>query len=162
MKQECPLPFVWLTWLGLPGLALILGLSQGWLAAVLVLLVGVIAQIAYIRWFPRMSRWMGYGSVDDVPAEHVLSTTAPKVTLYTANVCPFCPIVRRRLLELKQQISFELDEVDVTFQPQIVLQKGLRSVPVIEAGGRFLVGNATSAQVAAFLTEAAQGSGSTA
>jgi len=71
-----------------------------------------------------MSRWMGYGSVDDVPAEHVLSTTAPKVTLYTANVCPFCPIVRRRLLELKQQISFELDEVDVTFQPQIVLQKG--------------------------------------
>jgi len=49
MKQECPLPFVWLTWLGLPGLALILGLSQGWLAAVFVLLVGVIAQIAYIR-----------------------------------------------------------------------------------------------------------------
>ncbi len=108
MKQECPLPLVWLTWLGLPGLALILGLSQGWLAAVFVLLAGVIAQIVYIRWFPRMSRWIGYGSVNDVPAEHPsLSTTAPKVTLYTANVCPFCPIVRRRLLEMKQQISIE-------------------------------------------------------
>jgi glutaredoxin len=163
MKQECPLSFVWLAWLGLPLLALVLGLSHGWLAAVFVLLVGVIAQIAYIRWFPRISRWIGYGSVNDVPAGHVpLSAAAPKVTMYTANVCPFCPIVRRRLIELKQQIPFELDEIDVTFQPQIVIQKGLRSVPVIEAGGRFLVGNATSAQLAAFLTEAAQGTGSTA
>ena len=159
MKQECPLLLVWLAWLGLPGLALMLGFSHGWLAAVLVLLVGVIAQVAYIRWFPRMSRWFGYGSVSDVPAEHASSsTTVPNVTLYTANVCPFCPIVKRRLIELTQQMSFELDEVDVTFQPQIVLRKGLRSVPVIEAGGRFLVGNATSAQLAAFLTEAAQGS----
>ncbi len=49
MRQECPLPFVWLAWLGLPLLALILGLSQGWLAAVFVLLVGIFAQIAYIR-----------------------------------------------------------------------------------------------------------------
>ncbi|NOZ75757.1 MAG: hypothetical protein GXO90_10390 [FCB group bacterium] len=162
MKQECLLPFVWLTWLGLPVLALILGLSQSWLAAVFVLLVGVVVQIAYIRWFPRISRWIGYGSVNDVPAEHtLLSTTAPKVILYTANVCPFCPIVRRRLIELKQQMSFELDEVDVTFKPQIVLQKGLRSVPVIEAGNRFLAGNATSAQLVAFLTEAAQASEST-
>jgi glutaredoxin len=143
-------------------LALILGLSQGWLAAVFVLLVGIFAQIAYIRWFPRISRWIGYGSVNDMPAEQAsLNTTAVKVTLYTANVCPFCPIVRQRLIELKQQMSFELDEVDVTFQPQIVLQKGLRSVPVIEAGGRFLVGNATSAQLVAFLTEAAQEAGAT-
>ncbi len=97
-----------------------------------------------------------------MPAEQAsLNTTAVKVTLYTANVCPFCPIVRQRLIELKQQMSFELDEVDVTFQPQIVLQKGLRSVPVIEAGGRFLVGNATSAQLVAFLTEAAQEAGAT-
>ena len=163
MKQECPLAFVWLAWLGLPGLALILGLSQGWLAAALVLLVGVIAQIAYIRWFPRISRWIGYGSVADVPAERAsLGTTVPKITLYTANVCPFCPIVRRRLIELKQQMPFELEEVDVTFRPQIVKQKGLRRVPVTEAGGRFLVGNVTSTQLAAFLTEAARGSVSTA
>ena len=162
MKQECPLAFVWLTWLGLPGLALIIGFSQGWHGAVFVLLVGIIAQIVYVRWFPRIARWIGYGSVADVPAELGVVTTVPRVTLYTANVCPFCPIVSRRLYELKRQIPFELEEVDVTFQPKIVRQKGLRSVPVIEAGGRFIVGNATSAQVAAFLTEAAQGSGSTA
>jgi len=163
MKQECPLAFVWLTWLGLPPLALIIGLSQGWPAAVFVLLVGVIAQIAYIRWFHRVSRWIGYGSVADVPAERAtLGRTTPRVTLYTANVCPFCPIVTRRLIQLKHLVSFELEEVDVTFRPQIVRQMGLRSVPVIEAGGRFLVGNATSAQLAAFLTEATQGPGSTA
>ena len=161
MKQECPLLFVWLAWIGLPLLALIIGLSQGWLAAVFVLLVGVGAQMAYIHWFPRISPWFGYGSVDDVPAEHAsVSATAPKITLYTANGCPFCPIIKRRLIDLKQQMSFDMDEVDVTFHPQIVMQKGLRSVPVIEAGGRFLVGNATSAQIAAFLTEAAQGAGS--
>lgn len=163
MKQQCPLPFVWLTWLGLPLLALILGLSQGWLAAFFVLFVGVVAQIAYIRWFPHISRWIGYGSVKDVPADHnSLSGSVPKVTLYTANVCPFCPLVRRRLTELKRQMAFELEEVDVTFRPQVMLQKGLRSVPVVEAGGRFLVGNATSAQLAAFLKEVAQGSGGTA
>ncbi|MBC8402130.1 MAG: glutaredoxin family protein [Candidatus Marinimicrobia bacterium] len=83
----------------------------------------------------------------------------PRVTLYTANVCPFCPIVSRRLNELKRQIPFELEEVDVTFQPKIVRQKGLRSAPVIETDGRFLVGNATSTQIAAFLTEAAGSTG---
>ncbi|MBL7047360.1 MAG: glutaredoxin family protein [Candidatus Marinimicrobia bacterium] len=160
MKQECPLAFVWLTWLGLPGLALILGLSQGWLGAVFVLLVGVIAQIVYIRWFPRIARWIGYGSVADVPAElRSLVTTVPRVMLYTANVCPFCPIIRQRLNELKRQTPFELEEVDVTFQPKIVRQKGLRSVPVIETDGRFLVGNATSTQLAEFLTEAAGSTG---
>jgi glutaredoxin len=163
MKQECPISFVWLACLGLPLLALILWLSQGWLAAIFVLLVGIVGQMAYIHWFPRISRWIGYGSVKDVPAEHTTENiAAPKVTLYTANGCPFCPIMKRRLIELKQQMSFELNEVDVTFQPQIVMQKGLRSVPVIEAGGRYIVGNATSAQIAAFLTEAAQEVGSTA
>jgi len=162
MKQECPLPFVWLAWLGLPLLALIIGLSQGWLAAIFVLLVGVSALMAYIHWFPRISKLFGYGSVDDVPAEHAsLCANAPKITLYTANGCPFCPIIKRRLIELKQQMSFEMDEIDVTFQPQIAMQKGLRSVPVIETGGRFLVGNATSAQIVAFLTESAQGVEST-
>ena len=162
MKQACPLPFVWFTWLGLPLLALIIALFQGWPAAVFVLLAGVIAQLAYVRWFPRISRWLGYGSVNDVPAEQAsLSTTAPKVILYTANVCPFCPIVRRRLIELRQRMSFELEEVDVTFRPQIVLRKGLRSVPVVETHGRFLAGNATSAQLVAFLTEVARESGTT-
>jgi hypothetical protein len=36
----------------------------------------------------------------------------------------------------------------VTFRPEIVRSKGLRSVPVLEADGRLLTGNATSAQTA--------------
>jgi len=156
MKQHCYLVGVWLTWLGLPLLALVIGLRVGWLAAVFILLAGVVAQVLYIRWFPYVSRWVGYGSVDDVPASPAaVPEGLPRVTLYTAGVCPFCPIVRRRLDDLRRQSDFELDEVDVTFRPEVVRAKGLRSVPVVEAGGRQLVGNATSEQLAAFLREAA-------
>jgi glutaredoxin len=54
-------------------------------------------------------------------------------------------------VELQQQSSFQLREIDVTFRPDIVRAKGLRSVPVIEANGQVLVGNATSARIAEFL-----------
>jgi glutaredoxin len=108
-----------------------------------------------VRWFPSISRSMGYGSVADTPAEAVpTSGTLPSVTLYTANVCPFCPIIRRRLAELQRRSGFEVREIDVTFRPEIVRAKGLRSVPVLEANGQLLVGNATSAQIAAFLEKA--------
>lgn len=157
MKQRCYLWAVWLTWLGLPALAVVLGLLQGWAAAVFMLLVGVVAQILYIRWFPRISLWMGYGSVADVPVEKVsMPDELHRVTLYTANVCPFCPIIRHRLTRLRQILDFEFEEVDVTFRPHIVLAKGVRSVPLIEANGRFLIGNATSEQLASFLKEATE------
>ncbi len=157
MEQRCHLAAVWLTWLGLPLLAIVVGVRVGWAAAGVVLLVGVVAQILYIRWFPSVSRWMGYGSVDDVPAgpASVSEGHLPRVTLYTANVCPFCPILKRRLAELQRQSPFEVEEIDVTFRPDIIRAKGLRSVPVIEANGRHLVGNATSAQLADFLRGAA-------
>ncbi|RMF61728.1 MAG: hypothetical protein D6748_00940 [Calditrichaeota bacterium] len=154
MKQECPLLFVWLTWLVLPVLALILGISHSWLTGGFVLMVGILAQIAYIHWFPIISPWIGYGTVQDIPPEETQSTHEKlTVTFYTANVCPFCPIVRERLNELKKTMAFELVEVDVTFRPQLLLRKGIKSVPVVEVGGRFLVGNATSSQLAAFLRE---------
>jgi len=115
----------------------------------------VVGQVLYVRWFPNISRSMGYGSLADTPAAAVpTSGTLPGVTLYTANVCPFCPIIRRRLAELQRQSSFEVQEIDVTFRPEIVRAKGLRSVPVLEANGQLLVGNATSAQIAAFLEKA--------
>ena len=53
-------------------------------------------------------------------------------------------------------MGFEFEEVDVTFRPQLALEKGIRSVPVVETGGRLLVGNATSAALAAFLGDAAR------
>jgi len=151
-KQQCYLWAVWLTWLGLPALAVILGLSVGWSAGVFVLLVGVVAQVAYIRWFPHLSRWVGYGSVADERVESMPPRSTTKVTLYTANVCPFCPLVRERLQRLHQELGFELNEVDVTFRPALVQSKGFRAVPVVEIDGRHVVGNATSAQLAALLT----------
>lgn len=152
MDQRCHLSAVWLTWIGLPTLALILGLRAGWTAGLVVLVVGVFAQIVYLRGFPRVSKLLGYGSVADTPAApDALPPAISPVTLYTANVCPFCPIVRRRLAALQEHQPFEVREVDVTFRPDIIRQKGLRSVPVLEAGDRILVGNATSEQLAAFI-----------
>ena len=152
MKQWCPLLFVWLTWLGLPAIAIVFGILQGWPAGAFVLLVGVIAQVAYLRWFPRISRWIGYGSVTDTPVRASSAARRQlRVTLYTANVCPFCPIVKRRLTELKHDLQFDLQEIGVTFRPQLLLSKGLRSVPVIETNGLVWVGNATSAQLFEFL-----------
>lgn len=158
MEQRCHLAAVWLTWIGLPLLAVVVGLRVGVLAALAVLGVGVVAQVAYLRWFPYISRWMGYGSVADTPAGSAsVAAQLPRVTMYTANVCPFCPIMRRRLGELQRHNRFEVEEIDVTFRPDIIRTKGLRSVPVLEANGRLLVGNATSAQIAEFLRTSADG-----
>jgi glutaredoxin len=152
MKQQCYLVNIWSTWLLLPALAVGMGLYAGWLAGVVVLLVGVFGQIYYIKIFPRVSRWLGYGTVEDVVAESSNQTqTVSKVTLYTASVCPFCPIVKRRLIELQSNMGFELLEVDITFQPALIREKGIRSVPVIETDGRYWFGNATSAQLLTFL-----------
>jgi glutaredoxin len=153
MKQQCYLYNVWFTWLGIPAIAILMGLVAGLWAFLFILLVGVFAQIAYIRVFPKVSRWIGYGTVEDVAAESPKQpVTVPKVTLYTANVCPFCPIVRQRLVQLQHTLGFELSEVDVTFQPGLIRDKGIRSVPVVETEGRLWIGNATSAQLVSFLT----------
>jgi glutaredoxin len=166
MEQRCHLAMVWLTWLTLPLLATAAGLGvgvrAGWavlgvVVGLAVLGVGIVGQVLYVRWFPHMSRALGYGCVADTAAVAVpTSGTVPSVTLYTASVCPFCPIIRRRLAALQGQSRFEVREIDVTFRPEIVRAKGLRSVPVLEANGRVLVGNATSAQIAEFLKNAGQ------
>ena len=155
MEQRCHLAMVWMTWLTLPLLAIVAGATSGLMAGVIVLAAGIVAQVLYVRWFPALSRWIGYGPVLDSPAGASSAWTKPaRVTLYTASVCPFCPIVRERLKALQREHSLEVDEIDVTFRPEIVRSKGLRSVPVLEANGQFLVGNATSAQIADFLGKA--------
>ena len=155
MEQRCPLVNVWLAWIGLPLLAVVVGWRVGWIAGVVALTVAVASQPLYISWFPKISRLLGYGSVADVAAGDVpLKIPVPtRVTLYTANVCPFCPIIRRRLVALQQRLGFAIDEIDVTFRPDLIRAKGLRSVPVVEANGQVLVGNATSQQLVAFLAQ---------
>ena len=154
MKQECNLGMVWLTWLGLPVLAIVMGILQGWWASAFILIVGVFAQIFYIKLFSRLSKLLGYGSVNDVAVGSTQKLkTLSIVTLYTANVCPFCPIVKQRLIELQRDLEFKLKEIDITFKPSLIKEKGFRSVPVIELDGDYWVGNATSAQLLSFITK---------
>ena len=150
MKQECPLALVYAT-AALYVVGAVFFLRRGDYLAAALWLVGVpLAQWAYIRAFPAISRFVGYGRVDDRPAE----TRGPapvKVTLYTAVACPFCPIVRQRLEALQAEMDFELEEVDVTLNPGRLMAKGVRAVPVVEAGDRLIVGHATSQQLAALI-----------
>jgi glutaredoxin len=154
MKQECKLSSIRVIWVAVLGVVLALGTARGWPAAVLAVIVGVLFQVGYVRTFPHVSQWLGFGSVDDVrPAHHARSAAAiPRVTLYTAAGCPFCPLVRQRLHQLQQELWFALDEHDVTFPSATLRGRGIRSVPAVEVDGRFLVGNATSYALVAFLT----------
>lgn len=151
LKQECPLAFVVLAWamyiVGIPVLFLL-----GQVGTLLLWIVlAPAAMWAYIHWFPSISRFMGYGRVDDRPA--ATGTRSPvDVTLYTALGCPFCPIVKRRLNELEPKLGFHVREVDVTARPGILISKGIWSVPVVEVGERLIVGNATSEQLANLIT----------
>ncbi len=154
MKEECKIGMIWFTWLGIPILSIGFGISQGWWAAAFILIVGVLGQIFYIRSFPQLSKFLGYGSVNDVTVESTQEfKSLPMVTLYTANVCPFCPIVKQRLINLQRDLKFELQEIDITFKPSLIKEKGFQSVPIIEIEGDYWVGNATSAQILSFIAK---------
>ena len=103
--------------------------------------------------FPNVSRFLGYGRVDDQLPDSP-STARVAVTFYSFFSCPFCPIVLRRLEALQQVMDFTLERIDFTLKPQIVVGKGIRSVPVVEVGNERLVGNLTSAQLAEFISRA--------
>lgn len=116
-----------------------------------------------VRWalyhfFPRLSRFLGYGRIADtvpsIPPLHANPQAAPvSVNLYTFFSCPFCPIVLARLQALQQQMGFALTTIDVTLKPQTLMTKGIKSVPVVEVGDRRLVGNSTTEQLAALIAQ---------
>ena len=116
---------------------------------------GALGQWAYVSAFPNISHYFGYGRVDDQRTREVAPASVP-VTFYTAIGCPFCPLVEQRLLALQKQMGFELKKIDITLRPQLLMETGIRAVPVVEAGGRRLVGHATTDQLAALLMAAAQ------
>jgi glutaredoxin len=105
---------------------------------------------ALYRYFPLLSRFLGYGRVDDQLPAH-LDHASVAVRFYSFFSCPFCPIVLQRLEGLQKQMNFTLEKIDITVHPQLVMNKGIFSVPVVEVGDRRLVGNATSEQLAAFV-----------
>ena len=54
----------------------------------------------------------------------------PDVLLYIASSCAICPIVHRLLDELKAQGKIDhLDIVNISEQPELARQQGIRSVP---------------------------------
>ena len=151
MKQQCHISFVYGSWLfAVCGLCYYV-YERSFVQAALWPLFILFFLWLYVRLFPSISRYMGYGSVEDRPAEHVASSGV-KVTLYTGLGCPFCPIVKRRLIELQSRMSFELREADVTFKPELLVSTGIRSLPVIQIGEARWIGNGTSAQLAEFIT----------
>lgn len=91
---------------------------------------------------------MGYGPIRDEPAR--MAGNAPvKVRLYTALGCPFCPLIAERLAARRDDMHFDLETVDVTLRPDLLASKGIRSVPVVEANGRFLFGLVSTKELSA-------------
>jgi len=158
MKQQCHIGVVYGSWLVLIG-GLIFYLMRGNVLQA-VLWVGFIALFLwlYVRYFPSLSRFMGYGSVADQPAKDVRLSKG-KVVLYTGIGCPFCPLVKRRLSELQSKMGFELSEIDVTLKPDVLIAKGIRALPVVEVAEARWVGNATSEELATFIATNAPGEG---
>ena len=150
MKQRCYTAALLVQYVALAAVAVVLT-ARGQLGiAIVVLGLAVVGIWAYVRIFPRISRYLGYGSVADRTGP--LPVKAPGfVTLYTLVGCPFCPIVRHRLQELQRHLGFELREIDVTLRPGLLIEKGIRAVPVVEVGDRRLVGHATTEQLAALI-----------
>lgn len=150
LPQECPLIFLYFTWaLYLAGLIFFpvrgeLLLAGAWLFAV------PLAVWGYVRVFPRISHFLGYGRVDDLAATNT-PRSGQTVTMYSSLGCPFCPLVEKRLRALEKDMGFEFRYVDVTLKPELVRGKGIRSVPVIEVDGRRLVGHATTQELASLI-----------
>jgi glutaredoxin len=147
MKQQCHISMVYLA-LVMYVAGVIVAASQGaWAAAAAWLIGAPLCQWLYIRYFPKFSTAMGYGRITDEPAE-ALQPHSAHVRLYTALGCPFCPLMEQRLEELRGRLGFTLQKVDVTLRPDILAEKGIRSVPAIEIGGRFYTGMVSSKEVA--------------
>lgn len=118
-----------------------------------------------LRWtlyhfFPRISRFLGYGRIIDAIPSVLPSYADPQKSRVTVNFysffsCPFCPIVLGRLQALQPRMGFILHVIDVTLKPQMLVAKGIKSVPVVEVGEHRLVGNSTTAQLAALIASAA-------
>jgi len=124
-----------------------------WAALLLWLVFLPCLKWAYLRFFPHISKWKGYASVDDkLPAS--VKKARVEVKFYSLLGCPFCPIVERRLKTLQKEMDFTLTTIDLTLKPQLSAAKGIRSVPVVEVGKDRLVGNATTEQLAQLIGRA--------
>lgn len=144
---------IYFSWALYAGGIVFLAMRGLWELALVWLVATPLIQWLYIRVFPSISPLMGYGRIADESGEAPASAPV-KVTLYTALGCPFCPLIEQRLEDLRKQMGFTLEKTDVTLRPDLLAAKGIRSVPVVEAGGRLLIGLVTTKELAAAIAEA--------
>ena len=150
-KQQCSVWGLAIGWLGYFAGVLFFAYQRQWVAETLFVVLVPCVRWVLFRYFPTVSRFLGYGRVDDELPEKT-NTARVQVTFYSFFSCPFCPIVLRRLEALQQVMDFTLEKIDLTLKPQVAVSKGIRSVPVVEVGGQRLVGNLTTAQLAEFIS----------
>lgn len=153
MKQQCSVWLLYLNWaVYLGGLLYLVGIGNALVAAIWLVLLPL-GLLAYLRLFPMISVYVGYGKVEDTRTRGVsYPRVKTKVRFYTAVGCPFCPLVAQRLARLRAQMGFELEKIDVTYHPELLSKKGIRAVPVVEVGDRRLVGHATTDQLAGLIS----------
>ncbi|MBZ5554924.1 MAG: hypothetical protein LAO21_19585 [Acidobacteriia bacterium] len=152
-KQQCYVAGLALSWIGYAvGLAYF-SYQRQWVVVLLWMAALPCLRWALFYFFPHISRFLGYGRIVDqfapIPPPHADPSAAPvAVSFYSFFSCPFCPIVLARLQALQKQMGFTLETFDVTLKPQMLLAKGIRSVPVVEVGDHRLIGNSTTEQLA--------------
>lgn len=157
MKQQCYLASLYASYALLLAVVAWEWWRVGWVAASVVALLGGLTLWAYVRGFSRLSRFLGYGRVGDRAERQVAGAIGGEVTLYAATGCPFCPIVEKRLRSLAQKKEIAVRRVDVTLRPDVLLRKGIYATPVVERAGAYLVGNATTDELDAFLAAHSRG-----
>jgi glutaredoxin len=150
-EQKCTVLGLALGWLGYVAGIFYFAYERSWVGGALFVVLVPCLRWALFHFFPSISRFLGYGRVDDKIPEST-DVTRVAVTFYSFFSCPFCPIVLRRLEALQQVMDFKLETIDLTLKPQMVVSKAIRSVPVVEVGGKRLVGNLTTAQLAEFIS----------
>lgn len=155
-EQQCNVAGLALSWIGYVAGLGYFSYRHQWVAALLWMVGVPFLRWALFRFFPRISRFLGYGRIVDKfapdPLPHANPGPAPvAVNFYSFFSCPFCPIVLARLQALQPNMRFTLKTFDVTLNPRMLLSKGIRSVPVVEVGGHRLVGNSTTEQLAGLI-----------
>lgn len=155
-EQKCNVAGLALSWIGYAAGLGYFGYKRQWVGVLLWMVGMPCLRWALFHFFPRISRFLGYGRIVDKlapmsprPANSVAAPVA--VNLYTFFSCPFCPIILTRLQALQRQTGFTLRTFDLTLNPRMLLKKGIRSVPVVEVGDRRLVGNSTTEQLAGLI-----------
>lgn len=79
----------------------------------------------------------------------------PDVLLFTASGCAVCPIVHKLLAQLKAEDRIaQFDVIDISQQPQLAAQHGVRSVPWFRIGELEFQGLHSAAELAYWVEHA--------